>query len=109
MINEDEFFDAVDASLDKLESEADTQFERTREITKNIVRHTPTANTPGSVLTLPSTHRFTQEVGERLPVLSSVIVKLCVGVVCGGVFSTSLGGSSGSKLGRIGMRCLIQI
>lgn len=63
MINEEEFFDAVDASLDKLESEADSQFERNREITRNIIRHTPTANTPGSVLTLPADHRLHEEVG----------------------------------------------
>lgn len=62
VINEDEFFDAVDATLDKLESEADSQFERNRPHFGTIIRHTPTANTPGSTLSLPSDHRLFAEV-----------------------------------------------
>lgn len=66
----------MDASLDKLDSEADTQYERNREMlsNKNIVKHTPTADTPGATLSLPSSHRLTQEVTYHLPYLSAAAV-----------------------------------
>lgn len=61
IINEEEFFDAVDASLDKLESEAESQ-ERTKELSKSIIRHTPAVNTPGAVLSLDPSCRLWEEV-----------------------------------------------
>ena len=63
VINEEEFFDAVDASLDKLEGDYEVQMERTKEkINNTIVKHTPKADTPGAVLSLPDSHRLHEEV-----------------------------------------------
>ena len=63
VINEEEFFDAVDASLDKLEGDYEVQMERTKEkINNTIVKHTPMADTPGAVLSLPDSHRLHEEV-----------------------------------------------
>jgi collagen type IV alpha-3-binding protein len=68
VIKEEEFFDAVDATLDKLESEVETKMERNREDMSDIIRHTPTANTPGSVVSLPSENALYAEVSQkRLP------------------------------------------
>lgn len=48
--------------MDKLESEAETELERKREINKNIIHHTPAADTPGAVLSLTASSRLWEEV-----------------------------------------------
>ncbi|XP_067935028.1 ceramide transfer protein-like isoform X2 [Watersipora subatra] len=63
IINEEEFFDAVDASMDKLETDAEL-LEKRKEMSKNIVRHTPAANTPGSLLALSPSSRLFEEVNS---------------------------------------------
>lgn len=51
----------MDASLDKLESDA--ELERAKELlSRNIIRHTPQANTPGATLSLSSSHKLYEEV-----------------------------------------------
>lgn len=59
VIKEEEFFDAVDASLDRLELEAQKEKERERE---KIVKPPPTANTPGAMLALKPEHSLYNEV-----------------------------------------------
>lgn len=65
IVNEEEFFDAVDASMDKLEIETESQLERARELSRNIIHHKPTANTPGAALSLHSDSRLWVEVRAK--------------------------------------------
>lgn len=54
----------MDASLDKLEGEYEEKMERHRESIEqtNIIKHTPTADTPGAILSLPESHALFSEV-----------------------------------------------
>lgn len=98
VINEDEFFDAVDASLDKLESEADSEYERNRPHFGTIIRHTPTANTPGSMLSLQSHHRLYAEVSSLGLMVSSFDVSYDCQSVEMSILSTSQDYGSSSIL-----------
>lgn len=68
----------MDASLDKLDIEAETHLERTKEINRSITRHTPAVNTPGSVLSLSAEHKLTNEVSQVLFSVSPDIIWMYV-------------------------------